>query len=78
MFGKIDQDKIRRAMISTVGTGIAAYLDVQTGDVMYIGNNDNFQNEMMVGFGDRYRFIPSGKQDVCDKDISEWLKSAGL
>jgi hypothetical protein len=36
------------------------------------------RNQVMEGYGDRYRYIPGGKANPTDSDVQAWLEAEGL
>jgi hypothetical protein len=78
-----DRDQIRIALTQN-DPAISCYLDLETGTVVHIDERDSspdteqLRNQIMDGYGDRYRYIPGGKAGADAGDVSSWLEAEGL
>jgi hypothetical protein len=78
-----NREQIRDALAAT-DPACSFYLDLDTGQVLYVPDIEEtaeaeaLRNEVMEGYGARYRYIPGGKASPTDTDIDEWLEAEGL
>lgn len=83
MTATYDRDSIRTAL-ALADPAISSYLDLETGAVVAVDASDEgpamqqLSNQVMDGYGDRYRYIPGGNSAVDDTAITQWLESEGL
>ncbi len=78
-----NRDQIRAALAET-DPNFSNYLDLESGEVSRIQDTDEspeteqLRNQIMDGYGDRYRYIPGGNPAPTDADVQSWLESEGL
>jgi hypothetical protein len=62
----------------------SAYLDLETGHVVYINETDTdptieeLREAIMAAYGDRYRYVPGGNSAADDAAVTAWLEAEGL
>lgn len=77
------RDEIRAALAET-DPNFSNYLDLESGHVVRINDTDNspdteqLRNQIMEGYGDRYRYIPGGNSNPDDAAVQTWLEAEGL
>ena len=77
------RDQIRKALGEN-DPNFSNYLDMQTGTVIRVNDTDasadaeKTRNQIMEGYGDRYRYIPGGNASAGDGDVAKWLEAEGL
>jgi len=73
-----------RTALAEVNPSYSNYLDMDTGLVLRINDTDTsadseeLRNQIMEGYGDRYRYIPGGNPAPDDEAIKTWLEAEGL
>ena len=78
-----NRDQIRAALAET-DPAYSCYLDLQTGEVIKVPDTeesaeaDALRNQVMEGYGDRYRYIPGGNPSPTDADVQGWMEAEGL
>jgi hypothetical protein len=78
-----DRDQIRIALTQN-DPAISCYLDLETGTVVNIDERDSspateqLRNQIMDGYGDRYRYIPGGNTGADTDAVNSWLEAEGL
>ncbi|MCS6888529.1 MAG: UPF0158 family protein [Chloroflexus sp.] len=83
MAANINREQIRAALAET-DPAVSFYLDLNSGEVLRVPDTDPsaeaeaLRNQVMEGYGDRYRYIPGGKTNPTDADVQEWLEAEGL
>ncbi|OAN45526.1 MULTISPECIES: UPF0158 family protein [Chloroflexus] len=83
MAANINREQIRAALAET-DPAVSFYLDLNSGEVLRVPDTDPsaeaeaLRNQVMEGYGDRFRYIPGGKASPTDADVQEWLEAEGL
>ncbi len=83
MAGSYNRDQIRAALAET-DPNYSNYLDLESGTVVKIHDTDpspeteQLRDQIMEGYGDRYRYIPGGNPSPGDDDVQSWLEAEGL
>ena len=83
MAASYNRDQIRVALGET-DPNFSNYLDLETGEVVRLNDTDTspateeLRNQIMEGYGDRYRYIPGGKSGPSEPEINEWLEAEGI
>lgn len=78
-----NRDQIRAALAET-DPASSYYLDLQTGQVIKVPDTeespeaDALRNQVMEGYGDRYRYIPGGNPSPSEADVQSWMDAEGL
>lgn len=78
-----DIDQIRAALAVT-DPAISSYLDLETGKVVQINENDSspendqLREAVMNGYGDRYRYIPGGNPSADEAAVAAWREAEGI
>ena len=78
-----NRNQIRAALAET-DPNFSNYLDLESGTVSRIQDTDEspeteqLRNQIMEGYGDRYRYIPGGNPNPDDAAVQEWLEAEGL
>ena len=73
-----------RAALALNNPAISSYLDIKSGAVVAINETDaapateQLRDQVMNGYGDRYRYIPGGNAAADDAAIAQWLEAEGL
>ena len=73
-----------RAALAQNDPALSFYLDLETGTVVTINEtesspeNDQLRDQVMEGYGDRYRYIPGGNAAADDGAVTAWLEAEGL
>ena len=73
-----------RAALAQNDLALSFYLDLETGNVIKISEtesspeNDQLRDQVMEGYGDRYRYIPGGNAAADDSAVAAWLDAEGL
>lgn len=77
-----------RSQISTAlaetDPGYSNYLDLETGEVIRLNDTDEspetseVRDQIMNGYGDRFRYIPGGNASPDDSAVQSWLEAEGL
>jgi len=72
------------AALALTDPAISSYLDIETGQVIQIDESDSSpateatRNQVMDGYGDRYRYIPGGNPAADATAVTTWLDAEGL
>lgn len=83
MAASLNREQIRAALALT-DPAISTYLDLETGTVVYINENDSGpeneqrRDEVMAAYGDRYRYIPGGNPAADDAAVAKWMEDEGI
>ncbi len=83
MAGSYNREQIRAALSET-DPSFSHYLDLETGNVIRVHDTDpspeteQLRNQIMEGYGDRYRYIPGGNSTPDDDAVNNWLEAEGL
>jgi hypothetical protein len=78
-----DRAQIRAALALT-DPALSSYLDLETGQVVEINDADTSpdteqaRNQVMEGYGDRFRYIPGGNPAADDAAVAAWMEAEGL
>jgi hypothetical protein len=78
-----NREEIRAALAQT-NPAFSFYLDLETGRVVRIDDTDSspateeLRNQVMEGYGDRYRYIPGGNAGADDMAVGAWMEAEGL
>jgi len=78
-----NRDQIRAALAQN-DPALSFYLDLETGSVVKINetesspDNDQLRDQVMEGYGDRYRYIPGGNTGADDSAVTAWLEAEGI
>jgi hypothetical protein len=78
-----NRDQIKAALAET-NPAYSFYLDLQTGQVVRVPDTEDtpaaeaIRNQVMEGYGDRYRYIPGGNPGPADADVQDWMDAEGL
>ncbi len=73
-----------RAALAQNDPALSFYLDLETGSVVKINetesspDNDQLRDQVMEGYGDRYRYIPGGNTGADDSAVTAWLEAEGI
>jgi hypothetical protein len=73
-----------RAALAQNDPALSFYLDLETGSVIKINEtesspeNDQLRDQVMEGYGDRYRYIPGANASADDEAVTAWLEAEGL
>ena len=73
-----------RAALAQNDPALSFYLDLETGSVVTINEaedspaNSQLRDQVMDGYGDRYRYIPGGNSAADDDAIDAWMQAEGL
>jgi len=76
-------DQIRAALAET-DPAYSFYLDLETGQVIKVPDTEAtpeaevLRNQVMEGYGDRYRYIPGGNPTPSDADVKSWMEAEGI
>ena len=83
MAATYNREQIRAALAQT-DPALSFYLDLDTGNVVRIDETDNspateqLRDQVMEGYGDRYRYISGGNTSADDAAVAAWLEAEGL
>lgn len=83
MAATYNRDQIRAALAQN-DPALSFYLDLASGNVIEIDDSatsptpDDLRNQVMDGYGDRFRYIPGGNAAADDAAIAAWLAAEGL
>lgn len=78
-----DKEQIKVALAET-DPGFSNYLDLETGKVIRLNDTDEspdtvqVRDQIMEGYGDRYRYIPGGNSSPDDAAVQAWLDAEGI
>ena len=73
-----------RAALAQTDPALSFYLDLETGTVVRIDENDStpaneqLRDQVMEGYGDRYRYISGGNTSADDAAVVAWIEAEGL
>lgn len=73
-----------QAALALNNPAVSSYLDLQTGTVVVINEeassaeNEALRDQVMDGYGDRFRYIPGGNSGADDAAVADWLAAEGL
>jgi hypothetical protein len=73
-----------RAALAQSDPALSFYLDLETGSVVKIDEtdsspeNERLRDQIMEGYGDRYRYISGGNPAADDTAVSAWMEAEGL
>ena len=83
MAATYNREEIRAALAQT-NPAFSFYLDLETGRVIQIDDTDSspateeLRNQVMEGYGDRYRYIPGGNAGADDAAVEAWMEAEGI
>lgn len=83
MAATYNRDQIRAALAQN-DPALSFYLDLSTGEVIEIDDSENsstsddLRNQVMDGYGDRFRYIPGGNSAADNAAVDAWLEAEGL
>lgn len=83
MAGHYNREQIRAALAETDPV-YSFYLDLETGAVVRVSDTEDspeaaaLRDQVMEGYGGRYRYIPGGNPTPGDSDVQRWLEAEGL
>lgn len=83
MAATYNREEIRAALAQN-DPALSFYLDLETGAVVKINEteespeNDQLRNQVMDGYGDRYRYIPGGNPAADDAAVAAWMEAEGI
>ena len=81
MAATYNREQIRAALALT-DPAISSYLDLSTGQVVQIDENETgneqLRDQVMEGYGERYRYISGGNPAADDAAVATWLEGEGL
>jgi hypothetical protein len=78
-----NREQIRAALAET-DPACSFYLDLESGEVLRVSDTEAtpeaeaLRNQVMEGYGDRFRYIPGGNEAPTDADVESWLEAEGL
>jgi hypothetical protein len=81
--GSYNREQIRAALGEN-DPACSFYLDLETGAVIRVPDTedtpeaDALRNQVMDGYGERYRYIPGGNPAPSEADVASWLEAEGL
>ncbi len=73
-----------RAALAQNDPALSFYLDLATGNVVQINDTDTspevetLRNQVMEGYGERYRYIPGGNPAADDAAVAAWMETEGI
>ncbi len=77
------REQIRNALALS-NPALSSYLDLQTGDVVQIDDTSTeaaqveLRDQVMMAYGERYRYISGGNAGATDADVQSWMDQEGL
>ena len=83
MAATYNREQIRAALAQT-DPALSFYLDLETGTVLKIDENDTspdnerLRDQVMEGYGDRYRYISGGNPAADQAAVAAWMEAEGL
>lgn len=83
MAGAYNREQIRAALGES-DPAHSFYLDLETGEVVKVPDAEDslaaeaLRNQVMEGYGARYRYIPGGKAAPTEEDVHSWMEAEGL
>jgi len=78
-----NREQIRAALAET-DPAYSFYLDLESGEVVRVPDTEDspeaeaLRNQVMEGYGDRFRYIPGGNPSPTDADVQNWMDAEGL
>jgi hypothetical protein len=78
-----NREQIRAALVQN-DPALSFYLDLESGAVVRIDEtdsapaNEQLREQVMEGYGDRYRYISGGNPAADDAAVAAWLEAEGL
>jgi hypothetical protein len=81
--GSYNREQIRAAL-AAADPAYSFYLDLESGEVLRVPDTEQtpeaeaLRNQVMEGYGDRFRYIPGGNPAPSDGDVQSWLEAEGL
>lgn len=78
-----NREQIKVALAET-DASFSNYLDLETGEVIRMNDTDEspataeLREKVMMGYGDRYRYIPGGNPSPDEGAVDAWLEAEGL
>ena len=73
-----------RAALAQADPALSFYLDLDSGSVVRIDETDSspateqLRDQVMEGYGDRYRYISGGNPGADDAAVTAWMEAEGL
>lgn len=73
-----------QAALAMANPAVSSYLDLETGAVVTINEKDSgaentaLRDQVMDGYGDRFRYISGGNPSADDAAVAQWLEGEGL
>ena len=83
MAATYNREQIRAALAQN-DPALSFYLDLNSGEVLRINETDDspensqLRDQVMDGYGDRYRYIPGGNASADDAAVAAWLEAEGV
>ena len=83
MAATYNREQIRAALAQN-DPALSFYLDLATGTVVRIDEtdsapaNEQLRDQVMEGYGDRYRYISGGNPAAADAAVAAWIEAEGL
>lgn len=83
MAGSYNREQIKAALAAS-DPAYSYYLDLETGEVVKVPDAEQsdaaeaVRNQVMEGYGDRYRYIPGGNTAPVEADVQSWIDAEGL
>ena len=83
MAATYNREQIRAALAQT-DPALSFYLDLDSGSVVRIDETDSspateqLRDQVMEGYGDRYRYISGGNPSADDAAVTGWMEAEGL
>lgn len=83
MAATLNREAIRAALAQS-NPAMSYYLDLESGSVLAIDDTDTapateqLRDQVMMGYGERYRYIPGGNAAAADSAVATWLEAEGL
>jgi hypothetical protein len=81
--GSYNREQIKAALAAS-DPAYSYYLDLETGEVVKVPDAEQsaaaeaVRNQVMEGYGDRYRYIPGGNAAPVEADVQSWIDAEGL
>lgn len=83
MAASFNREQIRAALAET-DPAYSFYLDLESGEVVKVSDAETspeaaaLRDQVMEGYGDRFRYIPGGNPAPSDADVQSWMDAEGL
>ncbi|HMQ30746.1 MAG TPA: hypothetical protein PKD53_08445 [Chloroflexaceae bacterium] len=83
MAASFNREQIRAALAET-DPAYSFYLDLESGEVVKVSDAETspeaaaLRDQVMEGYGDRFRSIPGGNPAPSDADVQSWMDAEGL